>query len=59
VKARKVMCVECGKRESTGIMILMCDPCFDAFEKRVESGEQSELGKHAIAPEFRAPEAKA
>lgn len=30
------LCVKCKKRESTGVLIAMCDPCFDAFEAQVK-----------------------
>jgi len=28
-------CVKCKERESTGVLIAMCDPCFDEFEAQV------------------------
>ena len=30
------MCRKCGLRESTGVLIQMCDPCFDAWEAEMK-----------------------
>lgn len=39
-------CQKCGVRESTGIIIHMCDPCFDAWEAAVhELASRSADGK--------------
>lgn len=32
------LCVTCKQRESTGILIHLCDPCFDAWEAEVQAG---------------------
>lgn len=41
----KTLCQMCKIRESTGVIIAMCDECFDAFEKRIEENKNEE-GKY-------------
>lgn len=41
-----IKCLKCGMRESTGILIKMCDPCFDEFEAKTLFAEL--LGKKYV-----------
>ena len=43
------MCKICNEKPSTGVLIEMCDDCFDAFEKRVlEGGSEYELTESEV-----------
>lgn len=37
------LCVRCKQRESTGIMFILCDECFDQFEKECLAKKESDL----------------
>lgn len=36
-----MICMRCKKRESTGILIHLCDKCFDEFEAEVDENPKS------------------
>lgn len=41
------MCRKCGERVSTGVLIELCDPCFDEFEAKINSeSERSASGRY-------------
>lgn len=34
-------CGKCNERESTGIVVVLCDPCFDEWEASVQARKEA------------------